>query len=137
MNNWEKKKVQLFSIKINLKCILIYDSFDSGLVLRYLNIHVICSLYAIYFTFLFCRHVVPLGHIILIPREPVVALTGITRSRLEPTTYLTRCEKANHYTTDAVWNRRCSNSLMQQHRNVYSRHYSSHAIQVIKWYKFV
>jgi len=27
---------------------------------------------------------------------------GLTRSRLEPTYYRTRCEHANHYPTDAV-----------------------------------
>ena len=67
------------------------------------------------------RHVAPLGHIILIPSQPVFALTpycyvlsgeathtnfivfGLTRPRLETTTYRTRDEHANHYTTDAVF----------------------------------
>ena len=57
MNNWEREKVQLFSIKINLNRILIHDSFDTGLVLRYLNIYVIyASCYwntSNYFIFLF------------------------------------------------------------------------------------
>ena len=66
------------------------------------------------------RHVTPLGHIILIPSQPVFALSseccmltreetntnfivfGLTQSGLEPTIYRTRFEHANHYTTDAV-----------------------------------
>ena len=66
------------------------------------------------------RHVAPLGHIILIPSQPVFALSpqccvlsreatntnlivfGLTRPRLEPTVYHTRGEHANHYATDAV-----------------------------------
>jgi hypothetical protein len=63
-------------------------------------------------------HVALLGHIILIPSQPVFALTpyscvlsgkaihantivfDLTRSGLEPTIYLTRGKYANHYTTD-------------------------------------
>ena len=66
------------------------------------------------------RHVSPLAHIILIPRQPDFALSpqccvlsgeakntkfivfGLTRSWLEPTIYRTRGELANHYTTDPV-----------------------------------
>ena len=64
------------------------------------------------------RHVVPLRHIILIPRQPVVLLSAaylpgettdvnfiifdLTRSVLEPTIYHTRGEHANYYATDAV-----------------------------------
>ena len=66
------------------------------------------------------RHVTPLGHIILIPNQPVFALSpycrvlygeatntnfivfGLSRSRLEPTIYRTRCEHANKNTTDAI-----------------------------------
>jgi hypothetical protein len=64
--------------------------------------------------------VAPLGHIILILRQPVFVLTplscvrrevaaytnliifGFTRTRLEPTIYHTRGEHANNFTTDAV-----------------------------------
>jgi hypothetical protein len=62
------------------------------------------------------RHVVPLGHIIFIARQPVVLLSaaylagettdvnfiifGLTRSVLEPTIYHTRGEHDNLYTTD-------------------------------------
>jgi hypothetical protein len=67
------------------------------------------------------RHVDPLGHIILIPSQPVFVLSplccvisgeaintncivfGLTRPGLEPTIYRTRCEIANHYTTEAVF----------------------------------
>jgi len=60
------------------------------------------------------RHVAPLGHIILIPRQPVFALSpycrvlsgeagnfnfivfGLTTSGLEPTIYHTRGEHANN-----------------------------------------
>ena len=66
------------------------------------------------------RRVAPLGHIILIPREPVFALSpyccmlsgeatntnfivfGLTQLRLEPMIYRTRGESANHYATDEV-----------------------------------
>jgi hypothetical protein len=56
------------------------------------------------------RHVTPIGHIILIPSQPVFALSpycyfivfGLTRTGIEPTIYCTRGEHANHYTTDAV-----------------------------------
>jgi hypothetical protein len=66
------------------------------------------------------RHAALLGHIILIPIQPVVApsrqrcvLSGeatntnfvvfdLTRSGLEPTIYRTRDEHVNHYTTDAI-----------------------------------
>ena len=62
----------------------------------------------------------PLGHIILIPSQPVFVLSdyccvvsgeatntnfiifGLIRSGLEPTIYRTGGEHANHYTTDAV-----------------------------------
>ena len=64
--------------------------------------------------------VAPLGHIILIPSQPIFALFpwccvlsgegthtnfivfGLTGSGMEPTIYHTRGEHANHYTTDAV-----------------------------------
>ena len=67
------------------------------------------------------RHVAPLGHIILIPSQPVCILIpyscvlsgeatntnfivfGLTRPGVEPTIYHTRGEHANHYTTDAVY----------------------------------
>ena len=66
------------------------------------------------------RHVASLGHIILIPIQPVFALSpyccvlsgeetntnfivsGLTRTELEPTIYRTRREHANNCTTDAV-----------------------------------
>ena len=68
------------------------------------------------------RHVAPLGHIILIPNQPIFALSpqccglsgkvtntnfisfGLTRPGLEPTIYCTRGEHANHYhyTADVV-----------------------------------
>ena len=63
------------------------------------------------------RHVATLGHIILIPRKPVFALSpyccvlsgettntvfGLTKPGLEPTFYRNRCDHANHYATDAV-----------------------------------
>jgi hypothetical protein len=66
------------------------------------------------------RHVAPLGHIILIPSQPVFALSpeccvlsgeatntnfivfGLTTSGLEPTFYRTQGGSANHYTTDDV-----------------------------------
>ena len=66
------------------------------------------------------RHVAPVGHIILIPSQPVFALSpwccmlsgkatnfnfivfGLTRPGIEPTIYRTRGEHANHYATDAV-----------------------------------
>ena len=66
------------------------------------------------------RHVAPLGHITLIPSQPVFALSpyccvfsgeatntncivfGLTRPELEPTIYRTRDEHANHNTTDTV-----------------------------------
>ena len=66
------------------------------------------------------RHVDPLGHIILIPSQPVFALFpyccvlsgeatntnfivfGLTRPGLEPTIYRTRGEHDNYYATDAV-----------------------------------
>ena len=53
-------------------------------------------------------HVTPLGHIILIPSQPVFALStnyivfDLTRSMLEHTIYSTRGEHAYHYTTDSV-----------------------------------
>ena len=68
------------------------------------------------------RHVAPLGHIILIPSQPVFALSpqccvlsgeatntnfivfGLTQPGLEPTIYRTRGEHANHYATDVVLN---------------------------------
>jgi hypothetical protein len=65
------------------------------------------------------RPVAPLEHIILIPRQPVFALSpsccvlsaeathinlfivfGLTRLRLEPTIYHSLGEHTNHYTTD-------------------------------------
>jgi hypothetical protein len=70
------------------------------------------------------RHVAPLGHIILIPSQPVFALSplccalsgeatntnfivfGLNRPGLEPTIYHTRGKHANHYATDAVPNYR-------------------------------
>ena len=70
------------------------------------------------------RHVAPLGHIILIPSQPVFALSpeccvlsgearntnciafGLTRPGLEPAIYRTRGEHANHYATDVVTTRR-------------------------------
>jgi hypothetical protein len=64
------------------------------------------------------RHVAPLGQIILIPSQPVFALSphccllskeathfivfGLTRPGLEPMIYPTQAEHANYYTTDAV-----------------------------------
>jgi hypothetical protein len=66
------------------------------------------------------RHVALLGHIILIPSQPVFALSpqccvlsgeatntnvivvGLTRPGLERTIYRTRGEHANNYTTDKV-----------------------------------
>ena len=66
------------------------------------------------------RHVAPLRHIILIPSQPIFALTlnatclaekqlipilyslGLTWPRLEHTVYCSRGEHDNHYTTDAV-----------------------------------
>ena len=66
------------------------------------------------------RHVAPLGHIILIPGQPVFALSpeccvlsgeatntnflvfGLTLSGLESTIYRTRGGHANHYATDVV-----------------------------------
>jgi hypothetical protein len=59
------------------------------------------------------RHVAPLGHIILIPSQPVCVLSGeathtnfivfgLTRPGLEPTTYRTRGEHSNHYVIDAM-----------------------------------
>ena len=69
------------------------------------------------------RHVSPLGHIILIPSQPVFALStkcgvlseeatktnfivfGLTRPALEPTIYRTRGEHTNHYATDEVGQR--------------------------------
>ena len=65
------------------------------------------------------RHVAPLGHIILIPSQPVFALSlslilggkatntnfiisSLTRSGLESTIYRTRGEHTYHYTTDVV-----------------------------------
>ena len=63
------------------------------------------------------RHVAPIGHIILIPSQPLFALWcilsgeatntnlivfGLTRSGLELTIYCTRSKHFNHYTTDAV-----------------------------------
>jgi hypothetical protein len=72
------------------------------------------------------RHIAPLGHIILIPNQPVFALSlsaclaekqqitisvfGSTRSGLKP---LTRGEHANHYITDAVvWEYRKKSNYM-------------------------
>ena len=70
------------------------------------------------------RHVAPLGHIILIPSQPVFSLTpcnsvisreatnsnyivyGLIRPRLEPTIYRTRGEHAYHYITDVVTKKR-------------------------------
>ena len=67
------------------------------------------------------RNVPPLGHNILIPSQPVIALTpkcclfsreaantniivlGLTWPGLEPTIYHTQSEHANHYTTAAVY----------------------------------
>ena len=67
------------------------------------------------------RHVVPLGHIILIPSQPVFAffpwccvpsgearhtnliVLGLTQPRPKPTSYHSRGEHANHYATDAVF----------------------------------
>ena len=64
------------------------------------------------------RHVAPLGHISLIPSQPVFVLSllcgvlsgeathtnfivvGFTRSKLEPTIYHIRGEHADNYTTD-------------------------------------
>ena len=66
------------------------------------------------------KHVAPLWHIILIPSQPVFALSpwccvlggeatniifvvfGLTRPGLEPTIYRTRGEHVNHYATDVV-----------------------------------
>ena len=66
------------------------------------------------------RHVAPLGHIILIPSQPVFALSsyccglsdeatntnvivfGLTKPGLKQTIYRTRGEHGNHYATDAV-----------------------------------
>ena len=66
------------------------------------------------------RYIAPLGHIILIPSQPVFALSplccvrsgettninfivfGLTRSWLEPTIYRTRSEHANYYAADVV-----------------------------------
>ena len=66
------------------------------------------------------RYFAPLGHIILIPGQPVFALSpyrcvlsreatntnfivfDLTRSGFEPTIYHTRGEHANDYTTDAM-----------------------------------
>ena len=65
------------------------------------------------------RHVVPLGHIIMFPRETSLLFLlyaaclaylantnflvfGLTRSGIEPMTYRTRGEHANHYTTDSA-----------------------------------
>jgi hypothetical protein len=66
------------------------------------------------------RHVAPRGHIILIPSQPVFALSPycrvlsgeatntnflvfrLTRPVLESTIYRTRGEHANHYATDAA-----------------------------------
>ena len=65
--------------------------------------------------------IAPLGHIILIPSQPVFALSpwrcvlsgestntnfnvfGLTRPRIEPTIYRTQREHAYHYATDAVF----------------------------------
>ena len=67
------------------------------------------------------RHVTPLGNIMLIPTQPVFALSpeccvlsgeatntnfivfGLTQSGLEPMIYRTRGEHTNHYNTDAVF----------------------------------
>ena len=66
------------------------------------------------------RHVAPLGHIILIPSQPVFVLSpqccvlsgeatntnfivfGLTLSGLEPTIYRTRGEHANHYNINTI-----------------------------------
>ena len=66
------------------------------------------------------RHVVPIGHIIQIPSQPVLALSpkccvlsreathtncivfGSIRPRIEPTIYRNGGEHANHYAIDAV-----------------------------------
>ena len=54
------------------------------------------------------KHVTPLGHIILIPSQPVFALStncivfDLTRSMLEHTIYSIQGERAYHYTTDSV-----------------------------------
>jgi hypothetical protein len=66
------------------------------------------------------RHVAPLEHIILIPNQPVFALSpecymlsgeatntnfivfGLTQLGLEPMIYCTRGEHANHYATNVV-----------------------------------
>ena len=66
------------------------------------------------------RNVAPLAHIILIPSQPVFALSpkccvlsgeatntncigfGLIRPGLEPTIYRTRGEHVNHYATDVV-----------------------------------
>ena len=63
------------------------------------------------------RHIAPLGHIILIPRQPVFTLFslmlceathtnfiffGLTQPGIEPTIYRTRGERTNHYATDAI-----------------------------------
>ena len=66
------------------------------------------------------RYVAPLGHIILIPSQPVFALSPLccvlsgeatntkfiffclTRPQFVPTIYHTRGEHANHYATDVV-----------------------------------
>jgi hypothetical protein len=76
------------------------------------------------------RHVATLGHIVLIPIQPVFALSPyccvlsgeatntyfivsvLTRSGLESTIYHTRCEHANPYTTDAV----LLNKIVNQHK---------------------
>jgi hypothetical protein len=68
------------------------------------------------------RHVSSLGHIILIPSQPVFGLSpyccvlsgevtntnfivfGLTQSGLEPKITRTQGEHANHYTTDVVGN---------------------------------
>jgi hypothetical protein len=67
------------------------------------------------------RHIAPLGHIILIPSQPIFLLYaacfaekkqipiffsfGLTRLGLELAIYRTRGEHSNHYTTDAVFNK--------------------------------
>ena len=66
------------------------------------------------------RHIAPFGHIILIPRQPIFALShwwcmlsqkatnanlkvfGLNRSGLEPAIYRTRGEHVNHYAIDAA-----------------------------------
>ena len=66
------------------------------------------------------RHVAPLGHIILVPSQPVFALSPkscvlsgeatntnfivfcLNRPGLEPTIYRTRGEHANYYANDAI-----------------------------------